>query len=76
MSPLTSQYAGPVLVVAALFLGLACYYAAEFRAWRRDRRLDARVREVVRTATPEELAQWLPRETAPALASTSTGESA
>jgi hypothetical protein len=61
---LTSQYAGPVLVVAALVLGLACHYAAEFRAWRRNRRLDARIREVVRTASPEDLAQWLPCELA------------
>jgi hypothetical protein len=72
---LTSQYAGPVLVVAALVLSLACYYAAEIRTWRRNRRLDARIREVVRTASPEDVAQWLPRENAPALASTIAGES-
>lgn len=56
-----------VLGTAALWLIIAGMAVSGVRTWLRVRRLDARAREAARTADPDELAQWLPRETAPAL---------
>ena len=59
---------------AALWLVIAGLAVSEARTWLRSRRIDARAREAARTASPDDLAQWLPRETTPALARTSTRE--
>ena len=67
---------GWLAVDAVLWLALACYYLAGARKRLQNRRDDRRIREHVRTASPEDLSGWLGAETAVALASSiSTGES-
>jgi hypothetical protein len=46
------------LGTAVLWLIVAGLAVSQFRTWLRDRRADARIRERVRTADPQDLAEW------------------